>query len=121
VLTNAASTANEDLPVFAISSNGSNMLYCLIEGENKLIYTANGLKVHRPLASELGPERFELYNLSDDPGETKNLYAPEQEESEELTTTLITFLNQSIKSKTSEQREPDEETKRRLKTLGYIQ
>jgi arylsulfatase A-like enzyme len=121
VLSDEENAPNDDLPLFAISTLYGNMKYCFIDGENKLIYGVRGSKIHKPLSSELEPERFELYNLSDDPGETKNLYTPEQGDSEVLKTTLITFLNQSIKGKKSEELEPDEETKRRLKSLGYIQ
>jgi arylsulfatase A-like enzyme len=82
----------------------------IITGEWKLIYET----------SEYGA-RYELYNLKNDPGELTDLVDIEKEQFKVLKARLEEWMNRPKPNIISSAKPLDEETKKRLKSLGYLQ
>jgi len=73
------------------------------------------------LIHNLSTNKYELYNLRTDPGETINLAKIEKEQFEFLKTKLEEWMNRPRPKITPLTKSLDEETKERLKSLGYLQ
>jgi arylsulfatase A-like enzyme len=75
----------------------------------------------------LDDEHVELYDLQNDPGETKNLVDQEPVLAAELKRRLLTWIEESAaaaevpRSETANLQRLSEEVKERLRTLGYIE
>lgn len=82
----------------------------VIDGDWKLIYEESELK-----------DSYELYNLRIDPGETVNLVETEEERFQALKTELERWMKRPRPAITAEKLSLDERTKKRLKSLGYLQ
>lgn len=63
---------------------------------------------------------YELYNLKDDPGELRNLFFVEKEESKNLTYALDFFLKRPVRKTGRTKIELNEDDKEKLKSLGYL-
>ena len=64
---------------------------------------------------------YELYNIAADPGETKNLYRPEDDMAQDLARRLEEWLSSfEMRSDPKESLKLDSETKRLLRSLGYM-
>jgi arylsulfatase A-like enzyme len=93
------------------------------DGRYKLIY-AQAVPEQRWIAGKGSP--LALFDLKEDPGETKNVYDQRTREAERLTRILHeawetdpfeVLIDTSVGG---EQREMDEETREQLKALGYL-
>ena len=80
------------------------------DGDFKLI------KIPRPTEAD-----YELYNIAADPGETKNLYRPDDDMAQDLARRLEEWLSSfEMRSDPKEGSKLDSETKRLLRSLGYM-
>ncbi|TET66868.1 MAG: hypothetical protein E3J45_05875 [Candidatus Zixiibacteriota bacterium] len=100
--------------VFAEEDHEGNILQSVRTEEWKLILANQG--------NPRGVEPVELYNLSEDPEETRNL----ADANPEVVNLLRGFIEQTIlfaegKAVEAEQIEIDEATRERLKALGYVE
>jgi arylsulfatase A-like enzyme len=75
----------------------------------KLIYASDGVMAES-----------ELYNKADDPYETKNVIDENKELAERLKEKLLLLLKNHPEKKFEGAHMPDEETKEKLKSLGYL-
>ena len=84
----------------------------------KLIYHPEVARRRRPRA-----ERWELYDLENDPAETRNLYAAGDRESRRLQRVLSDWMkgNAWLRRSSVTVEEQSDETLRALKALGYVQ
>ena len=74
------------------------------------------IKIPRPVEAD-----YELYNIAADPGETKNLYRPDDDMAQDLARRLEEWLSSfEMRSDPKESSELDSETKRLLRSLGYM-
>ncbi len=63
----------------------------------------------------------ELYNLEEDPGETKNLYRHQGSLANSMRAELLQLIERySVDREAAEKRQPDEETVEALRSLGYV-
>jgi arylsulfatase A-like enzyme len=100
----------EEKPVFSATAFRSPLKYSLITGDHKIIKDATGKVIG-------------VYSLADDPGELNNLAARDPELLGRLDDSLSKMkLMTDTEVTVSEQDEhsPDEETLKRLKSLGYV-
>jgi arylsulfatase A-like enzyme len=81
------------------------ILHCLTDGAWKLIYRPNA------------PEASELYDLQEDPGETRNLYGTGIEQEQRLVQALIE-MDPFVPGPFGEH--ADEKVLERLRSLGYL-
>jgi len=100
--------------VFAEEDHEGNILQSVRTDEWKLILANRG--------NPRGVEPVELYNLSQDPKETRNL----ADANPEVVNLLRGFIEQTVlfaegKAVEAEQIEIDEATRERLKALGYVE
>ncbi len=72
------------------------------------------------LIPEPSGETLELYDLEKDPGETRNLASAEPVRTQELRAKLGAWLASAHATRETGVQEMDEDTKRRLKSLGYL-
>lgn len=101
--------------VFSEEDHEGNVIHALIAGKWKLIRANEGNPRGLPVLA--------LYNLEEDPGETTNLAAGNEELVAELTRQLeerrTTALEEAVERVEGE--EMDEATRSRLKALGYVE
>jgi len=79
------------------------------EGNWKLIYAPDGVMAESS-----------LYNTADDPYETKNVIDENKELAERLKEKLLLLIKKCPEKRFDETHLPDEETKEKLKSLGYL-
>jgi arylsulfatase A-like enzyme len=92
------------------NSIGNAELKSIIAGEWKLIYEQSSYGV-----------KYELYNLRNDPREKHNLVDIEKGQFEFLKARLEEWMNRPKPDITPLTKPLDEETKEKLKSLGYLQ
>lgn len=73
------------------------------------------------LIYSLDKDEYELYNLKNDPGETTNLVKIDTKQFEHLKHILWIWFNEKTAGKPAYNYNNDNEAKRKLKSLGYIQ
>jgi arylsulfatase A-like enzyme len=73
------------------------------------------------LIYNIDKNKYELYNLKDDPKELKNLVNIEKEKLKFLNNELHKWLKKTKLNIVEQKQSLDEETKRSLRSLGYIQ
>jgi arylsulfatase A-like enzyme/Flp pilus assembly protein TadD len=102
------------------SSGRDRHLYC--ESLYPTRYNANSiLGVVTERWKYIQTTRPELYDLFNDPGETKNLVGQRPQQARMLRHSLRQILEQTLgKSKSDSKMELDEESRRRLESLGYV-
>jgi arylsulfatase A-like enzyme len=101
---------------FSEAGHHPNLYHSVQEGVWKLVFNSGGPK-SRAAGSPTGG--LELYNLADDPGETKDLAASQTEVVRRLKRDLVAWMQKARDS--GDEDEVNGETERALKALGYVQ
>ena len=123
------------LPLLRGEQNGSNLIYsggnhfrgAIIDGEWKYYYYDKNTKnletacVMRPNSEYVYNFGDELYNIKNDPKETKNLIQKEKSVALELRKKLLSIVEASSISGVGKSLELDEQTRQQLKSLGYVE
>ena len=107
-----------DHPVFATGIMYGNNKYCLIRNKKKIICNSiEKNKVHE--LKNWKNKSYEYYNISSDPGETKNLFSAGKIEIKKMVKLINKFilLNQAFQKTRGL---IDKDMQERLKTLGYL-
>ncbi|MFL6193919.1 MAG: sulfatase [Thermoanaerobaculia bacterium] len=99
---------------FSEAGRSPNLYHSVQESTWKLVFNSGG---PRSRAGKSTTGGFELYNLKDDPLETTNLAARYPEEVRRLRRELAGWMKKARSM--GEEEEPDAETERALKALGY--
>lgn len=99
---------------FSEAGRSPNLYHSVQESTWKLVFNSGG---PRSRAGKSTTGGFELYNLQDDPLETTNLAARHPEEVRRLRRELVGWMKKARSM--GEEEEPDAETERALKALGY--
>jgi arylsulfatase len=108
-------------PIFAMGTLYKDEKYCLINKNLKLIFNSGGTSSKRPLVGYSSEEKFELFNLKNDPTEQHNLSSGMQQEMHRLRKELLNFLNVPavVQSKKISIKD-DKVLQEKLKSLGYL-
>ncbi|TAM43029.1 DUF4976 domain-containing protein [bacterium] len=85
-------------------------------GSQKFAIRGNGWK----LIYDRKKDKYELYNLKDDPGELNNLFLIENKRSKNLMNALDSFLGRMIRKPSRNKIELNKVDKEKLKSLGYL-
>ena len=107
-----------DTDIYAYSQL-SNKIYSIRTNQWKYIYNPEGIKPCRKVG-RFDIEKEELYNIKDDPKETKNLISSEKEVAERLRSQLLRWKEDVRRNETAVRRPVDKETEEMLKALGYV-
>ncbi|HKI02090.1 MAG TPA: sulfatase [Thermoanaerobaculia bacterium] len=100
---------------FSAAGRHPNLYHSVQEGTWKLVFNSGG-KRSRAASSATGG--FELYNLAEDPLETRNLAATHPEEVRRLRRDLVNWMKKA--RSLGDEEEGDAETERALRALGYL-
>jgi arylsulfatase A-like enzyme len=96
---------DEDLKLIAVAPADTNLIPWAVRGTfSKVLNVSVGTS---------------LFHITEDPGETRNLYDARDERSQRLLSQLASFMNVEVAE--SDSVHMDEATRERLKALGYIQ
>lgn len=98
---------------FSGAGRRPNLYHSVQEPTWKLVFNSGG---KRGAASATGG--FELYNLAQDPLETRNLAAARRDEVRRLRRDLVEWMRKA--RATGDDEEPNAETERALRALGYV-
>lgn len=99
---------------FSEAGRRPNLYHSVQEPVWKLVFNSGG---KRSRAAHSATGGFELYNLADDPLETRNLAAEHPEEVRRLRRDLVTWMRKA--RAVGDDEEGDAETERALRALGY--
>jgi arylsulfatase A-like enzyme len=100
---------------FSEAGRSPNLYHSVQESRWKLVFNSGG---KRSRAAKSATGGFELYDLKADPLETTNLAARHPEEVRRLRRELAEWMKKARSM--GEDEEPDAETERALKALGYV-
>ncbi len=100
---------------FSGAGRRPNLYSSVQESTWKLVFNSGGKRL-RAVASATGG--FELYDLSQDPLESRNLAAAKPEEVRRLRRSLVAWMRQARAM--GDEEEGDPETERALRALGYV-
>ena len=108
-------------PLFAMGTFFKEEKYCLIKKNLKLIFNSGKTTSKRPLVGYSSEEKFELFNLQNDPTEQHNLSNGMQQDIRKMMKELVKFINvpSAARSKKVSVKD-DKELAETLKSLGYL-
>jgi len=112
---------DQNVPVIAEATDVVPEMKCIRTNKWKYIYSVNIKKFEERILIADHPDKEELYDLESDPGEQHNIQTQKLDLSERMKTRINTTLKKALSMKSEDKRITiDSETKKKLKTLGYI-
>jgi arylsulfatase A-like enzyme len=106
-------------PVFATGTIHGDEKYALIKGDNKIILNSGYRDKKRRLIGPHSADAVELYDLTQDPLEQKNLRFKEQKKLARLMREIARLMDVPPAFQPGK-RAIDKQTEERLKSLGYL-
>lgn len=108
-------------PIFATGTLYKDEKYCLVKNDLKLIFNSGEETMKKPLVGYSSDEKFEFYNLKDDPIEKHNLCNDMQEEIRKMKKELAKFIDVKAVARSKKvSLTKDKDVKEKLKALGYL-
>lgn len=111
----------EDLLQLAEQGRGRRMVFAQHAGNHGQMVRTEAFKYYRNRNDPLHPKGIYFYDLAADPGETENLAGTRPEQEQALSETLERWLADVRPLAAPETLQLDDEARRRLEALGYIQ
>jgi len=106
-------------PVFATGTIHGDEKYCLIQGDRKIIINTGYREKKRKLIGPHSMDAIELYDLTRDPCEQKNLRFEERKRLARLMKEIARLMDAAPAFQAGK-KAIDKETEERLKSLGYL-